>query len=118
MKRLAIIFTTAALAASPALAKPGEQGKGHDKAAAKAAKAHGKGHGAATVYRPAGASDSAFHVHQKLFNPGQRLPAAYYAQNRTYVIADPDQYHLRAAPAGYEWVRSTATSIWCAPARA
>jgi len=35
---------------------------------------------------------------------GQRLPAAYYAQPRYYVV-EPVRYGLRPAPAGYRWVR-------------
>ena len=42
---------------------------------------------------------------KKIFNQGQRLPAAYYAQNRTYVLANPGQYELPVAPSGYQWVR-------------
>jgi len=42
---------------------------------------------------------------KKLFNPGERLPASYYAQNPSYVLSNPAQYQLQPAPAGYRWVR-------------
>ena len=42
---------------------------------------------------------------KKVFNTGERLPAAYYAQNPSYVLQNPSQYQLQPAPAGYQWVR-------------
>jgi Ni/Co efflux regulator RcnB len=42
---------------------------------------------------------------KKVFNQGERLPAAYYAQNPSYMLSNPAQYQLQPPPAGYRWVR-------------
>ena len=39
-----------------------------------------------------------------VYTRGQHLPRDYYA-NQTYYVVQPQQYDLRAAPPGYQWVR-------------
>jgi Ni/Co efflux regulator RcnB len=47
-------------------------------------------------HRPVG-----YHVHA--WQPGMKLPAAYYAPR--YVVHDYRAYHLHAPPHGHHWVR-------------
>lgn len=93
MKRLVLLLASASLLAAPAAwADPGG-GKGHGK--------HGhEGGPPGLAKKPHGMPPGQA---KKLWRQGERFPRSYYAGNQ-HVIAQPEQHHLRTAPAGYKWV--------------
>ena len=104
MRTLMLAAAAAVLAASPAVAKPGN---GHGNAYGHGP--HGdQGVGNDAGFVPPGLAKKPYGMPpgqaKKIWRRDQYLPAAYYT-SRTYYVYEPARYRLRPPPFGYRWIR-------------
>jgi Ni/Co efflux regulator RcnB len=125
MKRAALIGTlvVSLVAGSAAMAHPGDRGHDSHRERARSHQVerrdfdsrrgyrvreeHRERARYGVYYRPHG-----YYAHR--WARGERLPSAYYA--RPYVVADYDDWGLRAPPRGYRWVRVDGDAVLAAVA--